>query len=227
MKRKYPLNQDVFSKIDTEEKAYWLGFILADGNIYINNKNYQQLLQVGLSLRDKEHLEKLSDFLGTNIPIKINNKVGSCILQIHSKKIVSDLLKLGIEERKSGKEKFILLDNEELQRHLVRGYVDGDGSISFNARNKLYPNNLSPSMTISGSYEFLQDVDLFLHKSIQSPLTSIHKNNSIFAIGKNSSSAKKVVKFLYSNCSIFLTRKYKTALLCINWNPKINKEVSH
>ena len=43
--RKYNVNHDFFESINTEERAYWLGFISADGCIserynYKNNKPY-------------------------------------------------------------------------------------------------------------------------------------------------------------------------------------------
>lgn len=51
--RKYFFNQDYFEHIDCSEKAYWLGFIYADG--YITRKNS---FGCDLQLQDKEHLHK-------------------------------------------------------------------------------------------------------------------------------------------------------------------------
>jgi hypothetical protein len=36
-KQKYKINEDFFQEIDTEEKAYWLGFLYADGYIHVRS----------------------------------------------------------------------------------------------------------------------------------------------------------------------------------------------
>ena len=54
--RKYYCNEDFFEKIDTEKKAYWLGFIMADG--YVQSHNNGKYLCIGLKIEDKGHLEK-------------------------------------------------------------------------------------------------------------------------------------------------------------------------
>jgi hypothetical protein len=58
--QKHNYNSSIFELIDSEEKAYWLGFLFADGYI---SKN-KQTLEVGLSEIDKSHLEKLRLFFG-------------------------------------------------------------------------------------------------------------------------------------------------------------------
>ena len=93
---KYKYNKDYFEKIDTSDKAYWLGFLYADGCInryYKNDKLKSMTLELGLSYKDKEHLEKFKQCLDTNIPIfeKINKLNGqeykSVRIQLNNTKI--------------------------------------------------------------------------------------------------------------------------------------------
>ena len=56
--KKYSLNENYFETIDNEEKAYWLGFISTDGNIYKRDNNGTIILSFNLNIRDKKHLEK-------------------------------------------------------------------------------------------------------------------------------------------------------------------------
>jgi len=60
-------NRHIFDKINTPEKAYWLGFIVADG--YLNVE--RRMLRIKLGNKDKHHLEKFILFLnGDNTMLK-------------------------------------------------------------------------------------------------------------------------------------------------------------
>lgn len=48
--RKYKFDENFFENIDTEEKAYWLGFIYADGAVF------KRTLSIRLSTKDIHHL---------------------------------------------------------------------------------------------------------------------------------------------------------------------------
>lgn len=114
-----------FKKIDSNEKAYWLGFIAADGNVY--SKKFGRTFQVCLAKRDKEHVYKLRKSLGSTHKIL---KDRECIrLCISRKALCEDLEKLGISERKSLTLEFPCWLSKELVPAYIRGYFDGDGWI--------------------------------------------------------------------------------------------------
>lgn len=122
------MNESVFEVIDSEEKAYWLGFIYADG--YISNGEFG----VHLSIKDEEHIKKLKSFLEFTGNIRYKKSTQSCGIAFRNKKIIGDLKKLGVVERKS---KVLTFPTEAqvpqyLIRHFIRGYVDGDGYVGFN-----------------------------------------------------------------------------------------------
>ena len=138
--RKYPFNERYFEKVNTEEKAYWLGFITADGGINIpgHGRPSGYVLCINLKGDDKKHLEKFGKALGRKAPIydAVSN-YGTTVAryQVGSKKLVSDLMEHGLSPSKS----FTCLPwqgNEELMRHYWRGLFDGDGCIS--KRSKPY-----------------------------------------------------------------------------------------
>ena len=52
-------NRHIFDNIDNEEKAYWLGFIVADG--YLNLDKH--MLRIKLGNKDKRHLIKFIKFI--------------------------------------------------------------------------------------------------------------------------------------------------------------------
>ena len=57
---KYNYNKNAFEKIISEEDAYWLGFLLADGYIGGGSKPF---LQIKLGQVDKDHLVKFIQYM--------------------------------------------------------------------------------------------------------------------------------------------------------------------
>jgi len=130
------INENYFETIDTNEKAYWLGFLYADG--YIGNKN--EKLQICLSVKDESHLDKFIICIGSELsckryygPYKTSGK------QVHwytkKRKIVNDLIKLGCTNKKSHTIRFPKLNSHDFNCAFLLGYYDGDGSATpFNTK---------------------------------------------------------------------------------------------
>lgn len=129
--------ENIFENINSEEKAYWLGFLAADGCVFGN------YIRISLQKQDQRHLEKFRDFLQAN-SIKIseethqnkNQKNKYYTFSIGCKKMVEDLKRLGITERKSLTLKPpIGLISEKYYLDWIRGFFDGDGGISYSVKN--------------------------------------------------------------------------------------------
>ena len=143
--RKYKINEDFFNVIDTQEKAYFLGLLYSDGC----NTTECNLIRIVLTNSDRKILEKLSSIIYIDYrPLEIRpEKTGifrgkeyttkeSCVLAISSKKISKQLEALGVVKAKTNKITFPSYLSDELISHFIRGYFDGDGSISFTKKNK-------------------------------------------------------------------------------------------
>jgi thymidylate synthase ThyX len=124
---------DFFSKIDTPEKAYLLGFILADGSIRSNGN------QITIS-QDKEYSWYIWRMLKNLVkPLLNRSNDKSChSISFCSDKIVKDLFNIGIKPRKSfdmTKEDAELLwdsiSSDALIPSFIRGILDGDGGVRF------------------------------------------------------------------------------------------------
>lgn len=120
--RRYSLDINFFENIDSEEKAYVLGFILADGYVFRNS------LQITLHKKDIDILESINKVLRSNSPIKIYRK-NYVRLEVSSPKLIKDLLKYGMISGKSATLKIPKI-SKNLMVYLWRGWIDGDGSIS-------------------------------------------------------------------------------------------------
>ncbi len=121
--RTYPLNETYFDVIDTAEKAYWLGFIAADGGVRPGGS----ALMVHLARRDAGHLDSLRDALETTTPVH-STRTGVALC-INSRHLTESVAPLGIVPRKS----YVGTPWDgpaDLMPHYWRGVIDGDGHIS-------------------------------------------------------------------------------------------------
>lgn len=132
----YRCDQAFFDVIDTEAKAYWLGFITADGCIQSGlagaNGWQRHMLSVKLKASDAGHLEKLkADLAAENpvlpVPQRTSGKPAAEIA-VSSRHLVDSLIRLGVTPRKS-----LTIQPWDgpsgLMRHYWRGMFDGDGTI--------------------------------------------------------------------------------------------------
>lgn len=218
--KKYKCNENYFETIDTEDKAYWLGFLYADGYIQ-SSSNGNKKFGVSLSKKDIEHLNKLNKCLESNYPIK-EYKVGKsgyvegtpyCRLLITSKKMTDDLINKGCVEHKTNIIKFPTLNQvpKKLTRHFIRGYFDGDGSIYFTKGNK---NIEQYSIDFLGTDDFLLSVmDIFIKENIIDRKYKLEKRKegqvvSRFRFGGNGA-ALKFCHYIYDDATIYLDRKFE------------------
>jgi hypothetical protein len=213
--RKRNLN-GIFEKIDTEEKAYWLGFLYADGCIYSGG------IRVALSIIDKNHIEKLHKFFNKKgkisflkeKPFNSKNKEYICKAQIvydlNDVETLEILSKYGFCKNKTQYGKLDLtLIPFELEKHFWRGMIDGDGSIYFNKNTK------RGGMQLTGSYDSLLHFQKFIKNNLNRD-KNITKDKNIFTIKIRENLSKDLCNLLYSDCSIYLKRKYEKALIFIN-----------
>ena len=196
---KYSCDEHYFDEIDTEEKAYWLGFLLADGCIRTNSN----MLSVNLSSVDIGHLNKLRKCLKSNNRLYYQ-KGGTCglsCLTISSKPLTKSLAAKGIVAHKKWPYKVL----PKLRKHFWRGVVDGDGCIS------LTYNKNTPQISVSlvGTRE---TIDLFYEFCCTIVETKAqperdYRGNQTDNFRLHGPKALKVCEVLYDGAKVFLVRK--------------------
>jgi len=135
-KKERSFNKDYFEKIDSEEKAYWLGFIYADGYVVFNEKTRSYELGIEIHKKDEYLLEMLNKSLGNSHKIKNRKRdvsfngykyeQNTSNIRIYSKKIVSDLIKNGVGTNKTNSLSHPILKCDKiLFLHFLRGFFDG------------------------------------------------------------------------------------------------------
>lgn len=209
--RKHLYNENFFDDIDTEAKAYWLGFIYADGCISERN-NIPSQLQINISIKDKGHLVKFyRDLNHSDSPKIITSFTKGAyrkyeIISIRNKKLIAGLLKHGVTPRKSFSTLFPYQIPKEMYRHFIRGYWDGDGSITKNPNRK--------SLKAIGTYDFLKAIqDIYCLENLLLTKTKISLCNryseELYTISKDGTNqAKLLADYLYKDASVYLDRKY-------------------
>jgi transposase-like protein len=131
---------DFFEQVDTPEKAYWLGFISADGCV-VSTEKYPEgsHLAVQLGIQDKDHLLKLREALGAHAGVRTGTHPASqggrlkargyASLAVGSRRLTKSLIALGVTPRKSATVQ-PWGGPADLMPHYWRGLFDGDGSLA-------------------------------------------------------------------------------------------------
>lgn len=155
------LKADYFKVINTREKAYWLGFLFADGFITNEQDKYREyyriaikvgiedenqldrfIFNLGLNIEHKHYYEEEQEFEGKIVIVKYYR-----IMFAHQK-MADDLIKLGMVPQKSKIIRLPMLTTYDLYLSFLLGYFDGDGE-------------MGSSRVWSGSREFLEDIKSF------------------------------------------------------------------
>jgi hypothetical protein len=123
------LRIDYFETIDTKDKAYWLGFIYADGYLAEGKrKGEPQSIGIKLNRRDEETIDRFCDAIGLNKDRKFYRQDGTVGIVFACKRMIHDLMNHGVSIRKSKIIKYLELPNRELELSFLLGYYDGDGT---------------------------------------------------------------------------------------------------
>ena len=219
-------DESFFEKIDTEQKAYWLGFIYADGCVknYSKDKEGRQRKKYSLSIelaeKDKEHLIKFAKAICLNFEESMlySRKRKICYdhldeersykmsaFQVCSKKIVEDLIKLGCVPNKSLILKFPSEKQvpKNLWMHFIRGYFDGDGWVYNDGKNNL-------RFGMIGTEEFLNEIEKFFVETFDWYTTTKRSKTgkAKILIKGIKTKRKEFMETFYKNAELFLERKY-------------------
>ena len=196
---KKSVDSDYFETIDTEEKAYWLGFLTADG--YISTKSNS--IELALKESDYDHIKKFQQAIKSKHKIgkrHIKNSIAYRI-NIKDKKMAKDIADKSFINKKSF-DAFIYKELEShLIRHYIRGLIEGDGYISKDGK--------TIELT-SASKCLVQDFLVIIKKEFNYDC-KIKKRSDSKAVSVrilNSAISYKVLDWLYKDASIYLDRKY-------------------
>lgn len=216
--QKYTLNEAYFDQIDCQDKAYIYGLLMADGNVYHNT------LTLSLQEEDRDILEKINRCLGSNRPLtyinykskypdakRIKNQYS---LSIVNKHMINQLKCLGLIENKSLKTQMPVWISDELFPHLLRGLIDGDGSIT-KSRFRV---------SLLGTQELITSIQFKLSSLLNLP-SHIYKykkcRNTFSLTVYGQFNTCKLLNYVYNDAHLFLQRKYQIVQTYYINNPSV------
>lgn len=217
----FEYDKTYFNQINASDKAYWLGFIYADG--FISTKSNDKFC-IKLNVKDIDVLNQLKEDLKSKHNIHIyQNKVGYkhndgslceyCELAIGSTDLVNQLKALGVNERKTKQCDFPSYDivPNQFIWDFIRGFFDGDGSVYI---TKNYRNNVKyaiPGVSFLGTEPMMNGIRNEFYKHYQFE-NNIYSEKGIkdlygFKLG-GSNQVNTFYHLLYpEGCTRYLSRK--------------------
>lgn len=200
------INHNFFEEINSESKAYFLGWMISDGYV-VKPKNKGYVIGLDVQSSDRYILEKFKECINLSDDVKIIDSVKPITqyrksityqsrLSFRSEKIASDLSKFNVKPKKSFKVQFPNFISNEFVPHIIRGIFDGDGCISGNL------------ITFYGNQIIVEQIQNILITELKINKTKIIKRKGCYSF--TFSSKKDVAsfyKYIYKNATIYLTRK--------------------
>lgn len=201
--RQHTVDVSYFDVIDKSDKAYWLGFLYADGSVSYFKKGGCVHLQIS----DVEHLDKFRAALGSTAPIGLYGEYAW--LNIYSIQLVKTLEKHGCIPRKSMVLQFPFTIPDNLLNAFVRGYFDGDGALWFNQNTKQWHWNVC-----SGSREFLEAMQDVLVQRCGVEQTKICYKRAWYLEYGGNRQVERILDWIYAGSTpeTRLDRKYEKYL---------------
>lgn len=221
------MNESYFDIIDTESKAYWLGFILSDGCVIWSEKAGNYALSIALQARDVEHLVALGqDLASTRVP-RADDRYGTRRLVWYSRRLAQTLIARGISPRKSGLELPVPDVPGRLRTPFWRGVFDGDGCLSVQIK-KRNPKTPEYRLSLAGSRSVLEGFQYWAveaagvgpQKIVRARNSTGLANTYVFYMNGNRQIAA-LTDALYREATRYLPRKYALHLALQEQNRRV------
>ena len=205
---KYGLNKGKsesykFEKIDTKEKAYALGFILADASI-----SYKNDVEISVSLYDKKAANFIASVICGNVRESHKlNKSSGIFPKARLVKRINDITKFTGGLKKE--DRHYPRVSPELERYLIQGFFDGDGCITWGRRKDR--NRIWQKISFTSQLKMLEGVQKYLIKNLSiSTIIRPKGNENCYVLSfSNKTDVLKFCEHIYPNEDfIVLNRKY-------------------
>lgn len=195
-KGRHQVDENYFENIDNESKSYFLGLMFSDGSVTKNG--------FYLKLKDEDIIQQFKQELKTEAPIRMVEKPWKAyILTVYSKKLSNYLIQHGCVPNKTRVIQVPKLQ-ENLYRHFIRGFFDGDGCIQL--QDKIYHCRFDLT---SASLQFLNQVrPIITAKALTNGSLNKEKKYDVWHLSYSGHQVIQILDWLYKDSHFYLKRKF-------------------
>lgn len=210
-KRQYKINENYFDNIDTQNKAYILGFLYADGC----NFPKKGTISMSLEERDKDILNRICYEMGNEHPLEFidySNKhdFGYTYKNQYRMLMFCSHMCKALESHGMVPNKSLMLSfpniREDLLSHFIRGYFDGDGCVAKGKRDTNF------ILTITSTNSFCEKLKEIVENNvgINGHIYDASNHNGITKVFTTTGrmQVKTLLDWLYKDADMYLERKY-------------------
>jgi hypothetical protein len=199
---RHQCDHSFFNSIDSEAKAYWLGFLAADGGIMFGDT-----IRLALAPYDRDHLERWRAAIQATQPVYESKHQSGYVhygVNVTSQEMTSALAEFGIVQGKTFSIQWPELPSEML-RHFARGYSDGDGGFVIAARGDV-------KFSVTSYKDLIEGFQSYLMRCCELRLTKLyarHKDSPhiVTMTYSGSNQVARIFHHLYDEATVFLPRK--------------------
>lgn len=201
-KKKHILNEKFFKK-NSHNKFYIIGLIAADGNLFNDYHKNKFKVSISQNSKDIKLLNDVNDLICETNLVHTRKNVNLSELSFYNETIYNEIKKYKITENKSLTLKFPDNIPSKYIHDFIRGYFDGDGSLSIGKYNKLTIQFLGTRDFLDGIVKIINNKFGFSYKNINDTKTNIK------CLRYFTKEARTIMRWLYKdkNC-LKLKRKY-------------------
>ena len=210
-------HENFFKTINTEAKAYLLGFIFADGCVQKSGNSYR----FSLGSIDFILIDWLIQYIGIENSLykqKIQSGKTFYNISFSNEILIEDLIKHGAIPNKTKSLNFPNTIPSDMIHHFIRGYMDGDGDIIFYEDKTC--EKMSLSCSLYGTYSFISELVFQLSQYVNLKSKGFYQQGSIFRFKRTSKQAEKILEYFYKDSSMYLSRKYQKYIDYQNYRNK-------
>jgi intein-encoded DNA endonuclease-like protein len=219
--RNMGINDRYFSVLDTEKKAYFAGFLLADGSVNIREKSKPQI-RIEILTTDSYILNEMRTDIKIENTVKVTSK-GCSALRWHSQTMFDDLAKYSVVPNKTNNKRLTMNTiPEDMIKHFIRGFFDGNGYASRKGNRRI--------VGFCDGYDFLVELKTYLAEKLSISNNNVYTSTSSgsrFIEYGNQEDVQKLISYMYDDATIYLTRKYDKLYANIEVGAKEASSVTH
>ena len=199
------MNERFFQEINNEKNAYFLGLLISDGNVFNDSTGRQASISITLDLKDEYLLQSFKKAVNSNTSIGHDGR-GCGQIAVRSNLMAQDLAQYGVVPRKSYNT-YLPQINKSMMSHLIRGILDGDGSVLAKQNGTRFLHSIS----FCGTHQLMSDISEYCYNNLslqQKPNVYDYKDKQLSEMKiQNYNDIKKFGNWIYSNATIYMERK--------------------